>query len=55
MYHRLNSFLDKNNVHFKAQYAFVKSTLHSTLFLILLTLHKTTWIYNYSLVGFLLI
>ena len=44
MYHRLKSFLDKNNILLSHSMVFVKSTPHSTLFLILLTSYKTTWI-----------
>ena len=37
-------FLTKTTFYLRRSMAFVKSTLHSTLFLILLTLYKTTWI-----------
>ena len=44
MYHRVKSFLDITTFFLKRSMAFEKSTLHSTLFLILLTLYKITWI-----------
>ena len=55
MYHCLNSFLDKNNFLFKAQYGFREK--HSTQHAILDTVNITqnNMDLNYSLVGSLLI